>query len=393
MSPLQIIIASLFRRPGKSLPILLGFAVCWATLFSLITLSDGATQAAQRETVQAGNMIQVTTPSASIAFAYAGIPVTSGVAVSDPTLPPDALERMSGTGRLLPKLVTPGRINGKKALIVGANMADEMDVKKGWRFIEETLIPEERPMNGAREQGLFYVGSTAAETLQLRPGSPLRITGEKGVILDGIVGAVFAASGDVEDRLIFTDLDWLQRSLGKEKTLTFVEIQSERDGAEAARLLQERLGPSVAVQADANPGASSSRREMAASLQRFTSLVGVTVLTISSLLLFVTMTGAIEERRSELGLLFALGFRPSHVRRLLIGEGVLLAGTGAVAGALIGYGLAVALAPMVIGAGIPLPFPALPMAGGTCLALLLGALAAFRPASRAAVREPAEAFR
>ncbi|MBM7865292.1 FtsX-like permease family protein [Heliobacterium gestii] len=387
MTWLQLIIASLVRRPGKSLPILLGFAVCWATLFSLVTLSDGVTEAAKKETANVGTLLQVMPPAASIAFSYAGIPVASGVAISEGDLPPDTLEQLNGAGRLLPKLVTPCRVNGQKALIVGANIDDEVDVKKNWRFSEEA------PLAGDLSKSRFLVGSTVAATLQLHAGSPLQITGENGAILNGTVAAVLQEMGTEEDRLIFTDLARLQQWPGKENKLTFVEVLTAQDGVNAAHQLQARLGSSVRVQGETNPGAAASRQEMADSLQRFASLVAVTVLAISSLLLYVTMNSAIHERRGELGLLAALGYRPAFVRQILISEGMLLAGTGAFAGGVSGYGLAFALAPMVIGAGFPLAFPALPWAGGILLALLLGALAALQPAAQAAAMDPVEALR
>lgn len=110
---------------------------------------------------------------------------------------------------------------------------------------------------------------------------------------------------------------------------------------------------------------------------------GVGILTI--------MTMAVSERTGEIGLLRALGARQQQVLLLFLGEAMLLAAAGGLAGLVLGIGIAQAL---------HFFFPALPvytpvfyavLAEGT--AVVIGLIAGVMPAQRAARLDPVEALR
>ncbi|WP_035383149.1 ABC transporter permease [Ferriphaselus sp. R-1] len=110
---------------------------------------------------------------------------------------------------------------------------------------------------------------------------------------------------------------------------------------------------------------------------------GVGILTI--------MTMAVAERTGEIGLLRALGAQRQQVLLLFLGEAMLLAAAGGLAGLLLGVGIA---------QGLHALFPALPVhtpLGFAVLAessaLIIGLLAGVMPARRAALLDPVEALR
>lgn len=110
---------------------------------------------------------------------------------------------------------------------------------------------------------------------------------------------------------------------------------------------------------------------------------GVGVLTI--------MTIAVSERTGEIGLLRALGAEKGQVLKLFLGEAVVLAGIGGLAGLVLGVGLAQILTTIV---------PAMPVRTswgyvivGELLALAVGLAAGVLPARRAAEMDPLEALR
>jgi putative ABC transport system permease protein len=110
---------------------------------------------------------------------------------------------------------------------------------------------------------------------------------------------------------------------------------------------------------------------------------GVGILTI--------MTMAVAERTGEIGLLRALGAQRQQVLLLFLGEAMLLAAAGGLAGLLLGVGIA---------QGLHALFPALPVhtpLGFAILAessaLVIGLLAGVMPARRAALLDPVEALR
>ena len=102
------------------------------------------------------------------------------------------------------------------------------------------------------------------------------------------------------------------------------------------------------------------------------------------------MVIAVLERRGEIGLRRALGASRRHIAVQFLAEAALLAGTGGLAGALLG-GFATTVYAAARHWSAVVPVPVLLAAVGVALAL--GAVAGLYPALRAARLAPAEALR
>jgi putative ABC transport system permease protein len=103
------------------------------------------------------------------------------------------------------------------------------------------------------------------------------------------------------------------------------------------------------------------------------------------------MTIAVNERTNEIGLLRALGARQGQVLSLFLGEAIVLAAVGGLAGLALGTGL---------GQLLHLAVPALPVRPSLfyvvlaeSIAVTIGLLAGVLPARRAARLDPVEALR
>lgn len=110
---------------------------------------------------------------------------------------------------------------------------------------------------------------------------------------------------------------------------------------------------------------------------------GVGILTI--------MTISVNERRTEIGLLRAIGAGRGQILTLFLGEAVVLSGIGGFAGLLIGAGGAWLLGAIV--PALPTHTPWLYVVLAETLAVLIGLLAGVLPAHRAASLDPIEALR
>ena len=110
---------------------------------------------------------------------------------------------------------------------------------------------------------------------------------------------------------------------------------------------------------------------------------GVGILTI--------MTISVNERRAEIGLLRAIGAGRGQILSLFIGEAVVLASIGGLAGLMIGAGGAWLLGAIV--PALPTHTPWLYVVLAEILAALIGLLAGVLPAHRAANLNPIEALR
>lgn len=110
---------------------------------------------------------------------------------------------------------------------------------------------------------------------------------------------------------------------------------------------------------------------------------GVGILTI--------MTISVNERRTEIGLLRAIGAGRGQILTLFLGEAVVLSGIGGFAGLMIGAGGAWLLGAIV--PALPTHTPWLYVVLAETLAVLIGLLAGVLPAHRAASLDPIEALR
>lgn len=119
--------------------------------------------------------------------------------------------------------------------------------------------------------------------------------------------------------------------------------------------------------------------------------VGSISLLVGSIGVLTIMTIAVNERTSEVGLLRALGARQSQILTLFLGEAILLALAGGIAGLIIGIGSATLLSWLL---------PSLPVniawgyvIAAVLLSAMIGLIAGVLPARHAAQLDPVEALR
>lgn len=119
--------------------------------------------------------------------------------------------------------------------------------------------------------------------------------------------------------------------------------------------------------------------------------IGAISLIVGGVGILTILTIAVAERTSEIGLLRALGATEAQVMLLFLGEAAVLAAVGGMAGLLLGWGIALALAATV--PALPVHTPWSYALFAELVAVVTGLAAGVLPARRAARLAPQEALR
>jgi putative ABC transport system permease protein len=136
------------------------------------------------------------------------------------------------------------------------------------------------------------------------------------------------------------------------------------------------------------------RMETLMQFKKFSFGVSVIVILIGSLVVLVTMTGSVRERKAEIGVFRAIGFRKRHVMRIILIEATLISVCAGVIGYLAGMGATKAAFHLFTeNPSMALPWN-LQLAGGAmAMALVVGLAASIYPALAAARMDPNDALR
>ena len=171
--------------------------------------------------------------------------------------------------------------------------------------------------------------------------------------------------------------------------VTLDRSQPGLDPAEVARQIEQQGRVSAVTAAEG----INSLRQIRTSRGAAWAISLVTAL-LGSLWLFNTLSASVAERRAEIGLLRAIGWRPARVLLLIVGESLALAAGGLVLGLALATALLAGLSRWPATAlFVDGRIPPLVVAQARALALFLALIAALIPALAAARMLPQSALR
>jgi len=111
------------------------------------------------------------------------------------------------------------------------------------------------------------------------------------------------------------------------------------------------------------------------------------------MVVFVTMMGSVNERTREIGIFSAIGFRRSHIMKIILLEAAAVSLIAGVIGYLVGIGTTRVLLAFLTDQMPHFSLDPIVAVGAVFLAVVIGLLASLYPAMAASRMDPSEALR
>jgi putative ABC transport system permease protein len=306
---LGLVVTNLVRRKARTAATALGIALGVATIVALLSVGAGLKQTASG-LVHLGN--------ADLGLFQAGVedPTASVLPVSLAR----RLERRPDIAKATPLLlVVEGVKRDPAAVVFGADPA-------GF-FAQRLVVTEGTHALGPAQ---ILVGDRFAGQLGIKPGRPLAVKGHHFTVA-GIYhsGVFFEDSGAV---MALPVAQRLERR-GFEATTIALQLAPDAHNAQVAAALRRDLpGTLVIGTADEAARAGANGRLV----HKTVTIIAALALIVGGLGVTNTMAMAVLERRREMALLNAIGWRRLRIGGLVLAEGVAVSVLGAGFGLLLG---------------------------------------------------------
>jgi len=379
-----ISINNLKRRKAKMAFLTIGLTVGIATIVTLVTLTRSMSSDIERKMDEFGANILITPQSNGLAMNYGGISL-GGVTFDQREIKEADLARIrsienhKNIATISPKVLGGIRIVDHDVLLVGVHFDSELKMKQWWKVFGQT------PQNSNE----LLLGSDAAKVLNVMTGDPLILKGEKFK-----VAGILDQTGSQDDSLVFASLQKAQKLLGKEGKITLAEVAALCSGCPIGDMVTQIAEKIPDAKVSAIQQVVEGRLKALDQFKRFSYAMAAVVVFIGSLIVFVTMMGSVNERTVEIGVFRAIGFRKSHIMRIILLEAALVSLLAGFLGYASGMGAAkLALPFMAESTSAHLIWDSTVAFGSIGLALTLGLLASLYPALHASKMDPTEALR
>jgi putative ABC transport system permease protein len=383
MRLVDVALRNLRRRKGRKILLMLGLTMGVATVVSLIAITATMRADVATKLDEYGANILIVPRANDLSLSYGGVTVASA-AYDVGELSLADLDRIQGIENarnisvVSPKLLGAISLAGRSVLVAGVRFEDELRLKQWWDLDgKEPSTPQEA-----------LAGWRLAQALHLRPGQEIELEGQPFRVA-GILGE----NGSQDDDILFVDLASAQQVMGKPGGVSLVEVAALCTECPVEDMVEQISGVLPHARVTALRQAVTLRMETVGQLGRFAIAVSVVVIAIGALVVLTTMLGAVAERRQEIGLFRALGFRQQHVMRIIFVEAALISLAGGFLGWLVGMGMAILLAPQLANVTLPVAWDWWLALGAIAGALLIGLLGSLYPALSAARLDPTNALR
>jgi putative ABC transport system permease protein len=379
----DISIKNLMRRKAKAGFIMAGLVVGVAAMVAVIGFVRTMTAEINHKMERYGANILILPKTEDLQLSYGGINL-GGVSFDVEQIRQADLQRLTGIKNAAniaatgPTLLGVVSANNRKVLLAGIDMKSTDILKPWW-----TLSGRRPGING------LLAGAQTARVLNLTIGQDVDINGRFMPVV-GILGA----TGSQDDDLLFTALSTAQGILGKQGQISMVEVAALCNACPVDEMVQQISGVLPDAKVMAIQQVVKGRMDALHRFSAFSLGMSAVVILVGSLVVLTTMMSSVRERKEEIGIFRAMGFRKSHVMGIIFSEAAMISGPAGLIGYLAGTGATFIAVRFFSGLEhASVVWDPVVCGGAILLAMVVGLMASVYPAIMAARLDPNTALR
>lgn len=380
----DISINNLKRRKGKVFFLILGLTIGITTVISLISVTRLMSEDIANKLDEYGANILILPRSDDLSLSYGGMSL-GGVALDARTLSNSdvpkirEIEVRENISAVSPKFVGVVEIEGKRIPLMGVLFSEEERIKKWWKV--HGVIPKNRDE--------VLLGSEVAVRL-FKSANDLLTLHEKRVRISGVLDE----TGSQDDFLIYADLSLVQEVLNRPGAVSLIEVSAFCNTCPIEEIVDQISKKLPHAKVTAIKQTLQTKMEALDHFKKFSIGISAIVLLIGALIVFTNMMASVNERKREIGIFRAIGFRKSHVMRIIFFESLVVGLIAGGVGYLLGLGISHFIGPMALGMkSVRWTFDPSLAIGAIFLSALIGVLSSIYPALHASKMDPTEALR
>ena len=383
MKLIDISLSNLKRRKAKASFILVGLLIGVSSVVAFVSLVDVLTRDINHKLEKYGANIMIVPKTENLSLTYGGLSL-GGVSFEMQEIFQKDLEKIlsirnaANVAAVGPVVLGAVKAGNQRVLLAGVDFKVSRYLRPWWKV--EGQFPE---------KGGVLVGSEAGRLLGLGVGSTIEVNGR-----ELFVSGVLDSTGSQDDQIIFAHLSTAQSILGKEGRISMAELAALCKDCPIEDMVNQISEALPDAKVMAIKQVVKGRMETLGHFNKFALGISGLVMFVGGLVVLVTMMGSVRERTSEFGIFRAIGFRRSHVIRIVLFDAGIISAIAGVLGYFVGLGatkIAIPLFTESVGVKIPIdPF----LAGSVIiLAIALGLVSSVYPALLAGNLDPNEALR
>lgn len=379
----DIALNNLRRRKAKVFFLVVGLLVGVASVVALMTTTRILEEDIAHKMDEFGANVIVTPRSEGLSLTYGGLSL-GGLSFDVKEISQEdvgkikTIKNAANIRIVSPKVFGVFENQGNKAMVVGVDFPSEVDMKKWWKITGKQPKADDE----------ILVGKEAAERFKVNPGSTLDVKGKTFK-----VAGVLQPTGSQDDSLVFMSLPVSQELFGKQGKVGMIEVAALCKNCPITEIVSQISGAIPTAKVTAVQQVVAGRMDTLRNFRKFSLGISALVLLVGSMVVFVTMMGSVTERTREIGIFSAIGFRRSHIMKIILLEAFVVSLMAGIIGYLAGIGATRVLLQFLTEKIPHFSFDPIVPVGAVFLAIIIGLVASLYPAMAASRMDPSEALR